>query len=98
MLAKMNNLSFWTTHTDECFLVYRLEELLSQSGFTVRDTCHEQFDNYGFTRLWLLSESHLALHTFPERGKSYIELTSCVDKPFDAFVKLCDLDTTIPDC
>jgi S-adenosylmethionine/arginine decarboxylase-like enzyme len=28
-------------------------------------------------KLYLLGESHFAIHTFPEHGKSYIELSSC---------------------
>jgi S-adenosylmethionine decarboxylase len=33
-----------------------------------------------------LSESHFAIHTFPEEGQSYIELSSCVFEPFLKFV------------
>jgi S-adenosylmethionine decarboxylase len=36
--------------------------------------------------LFLLSESHFAIHTFPEEGQSYIELSSCVFEPFLKFV------------
>jgi S-adenosylmethionine/arginine decarboxylase-like enzyme len=31
----------------------------------------------GHTGLWLLAESHLALHTFPERGAMTLDLHSC---------------------
>lgn len=31
----------------------------------------------GHTGLWLLSESHLALHSFPERGALTLDLHSC---------------------
>ena len=31
----------------------------------------------GYTALWLLGESHFAIHTFPEEQKTYIELSSC---------------------
>lgn len=40
------------------------------------DTEHH-FSPQGYTALWLLSESHFAVHTFPEFGRTYIELSSC---------------------
>lgn len=55
------------------------------------------FDPFGYTCLILLSESHLAIHTFPERGKAYIELTSCVHDPFYRFISLHDCETTCAD-
>ena len=39
------------------------------------------------TALFLLSESHFAIHTFPEENTTYIELSSCIKLPFDNFIK-----------
>ena len=47
----------------------------------------EHFEPIGYTALFLLSESHFAIHTFPEHNQTYIELTSCVKKQFDYFIK-----------
>ena len=52
------------------------------SGFQILDKCEHYFPVQGYTGLWLLSESHFAIHTFPEEDKTYIELTSCVSPPF----------------
>lgn len=35
----------------------------------------------------VLGESHFAIHTFPEENRAYIELSSCVDLPFNKFKK-----------
>lgn len=35
----------------------------------------------GMTALYLLSESHLALHTFPEHGTASFNLYCCVERP-----------------
>jgi S-adenosylmethionine decarboxylase len=35
-----------------------------------------------------LAESHLAIHTFPEEGKTYIELSSCNERMQKAFEAL----------
>ena len=45
------------------------------------------FTKQGYTGLWLLAESHFAIHTFPEEDKIYIEISSCVKKYFDAFLQ-----------
>ena len=40
-----------------------------------------------YTSLYLLGESHFAIHTFPEENSTYIELVSCVKDKFDNFLK-----------
>lgn len=86
MKAKMNNFKAWV---DECrpdFLNGTYKKLLKESGFNLVAEQFHFFEPFGFTALYLLGESHFAIHTFPEEGKTYIELTSCVDKPFERFV------------
>jgi S-adenosylmethionine/arginine decarboxylase-like enzyme len=97
MLAKMNKYSCWVTETDARKLKYRYEELLISSGFRIVNYCEKNFKPFGFTGLWLLAESHFAIHTFPERGKTYIELSSCVQVPFDNFIKAHTYETTESD-
>ena len=45
-----------------------------------------KFYPYGYTKLYLLSESHFAIHTFPEEKLAYYELSSCNKKYYDRFV------------
>lgn len=97
MLAKMNNFSCWVTETNPIKLMKGYETLLLESGFKIVNSCFKFFEPQGFTGLYLLAESHLAIHTFPEREKTYIELTSCVQTPFDNFVKRHSFKTTESD-
>ncbi|MEL7222709.1 MAG: S-adenosylmethionine decarboxylase, partial [Bacteroidota bacterium] len=46
------------------------------------------FEPQGWTGIWLLAESHLAIHTFPEARKTYIELSSCNRQMYDDFLHL----------
>lgn len=46
------------------------------------------FSPQGYTCLWLLAESHLALHSFPEEAHTYIELSSCNAGKHRKFVDL----------
>ena len=68
-------------------LIPNLEKKLLKSGFTVIDKVEHYFTKQGYTGLWLLAESHFAIHTFPEEDKIYIEISSCVKKYFDAFLQ-----------
>ena len=88
MQAKMNNWHDWTQETRPDFLMAKYKKLLINSGFNIVNECIHFFSPYGFTALILLTESHFAIHTFPEENRTYLELSSCVDKPFENFLKL----------
>lgn len=88
MKAQMYNYQIWINETNPEILKHKLEEYLYESGFGVLNCVEHNFKPFGYTALWLLSESHLAVHTFPEEGQSYLELSSCVEKPFKNFLKL----------
>lgn len=87
MQAKMNNWHGWINETRPDVLNGIYKKLLTKCGFKIVDTTFYFFEPYGFTALYLLSESHFAIHTFPEENKTYLELTSCIDKPFYAFLE-----------
>jgi len=87
MKAQIYNYSSWITETDPTQLFDSFMILLNESGFKVEDVIEKHFKPQGYTALFLLSESHFAIHTFPEHKKTYIELSSCVKKPFDKFIK-----------
>nr|DAS76250.1 MAG TPA: S-adenosylmethionine decarboxylase [Caudoviricetes sp.] len=77
MKAEIFNDRFWVGETNPEKVKNKLDTLLSESNLNVLDFTEHYFTPQGYTALWLLSESHLAVHTFPEEQKSYIELSSC---------------------
>ena len=87
MKAKMNNFKTWINTCDERFLEKTFDDILQKSKFSILGRVKHYFEPFGFTCLWLLGESHFAIHTFPEENKTYIELSSCVDLPFNEFKK-----------
>ena len=42
---------------------------------------HQFSGSGGITGLWMLTESHLACHTFPEHGSLTLNIFSCVPRP-----------------
>lgn len=83
----MHNWHGWITETRPDMLNGKYKKLLEDSGFNIISEQFHLFEPFGFTALYLLGESHFAIHTFPEENKTYIELSSCVDKPFENFVR-----------
>lgn len=87
MKAIMYNYNKWIKYEKEEIIVPKLEEMIKRSGFTIINKVEHYFEKQGYTGLWLLAESHFAIHTFPEENKIYIEISSCVKEYFDRFVK-----------
>lgn len=77
MQAKIWNFNMWISETDPAALGLFFDNALKDAGFTVLNTLEHRFTPQGYTKLYLLCESHFAVHTFPEFGRTYIELSSC---------------------
>ena len=88
MKAQMFNYQNWVEETNPFELRNKYDSQLKESGFGVLSFVEYNFEPQGYTALWLLSESHFAIHTFPEEGKSYIELSSCIEKQYLRFMDL----------
>lgn len=50
-----------------------------ESGATILSSTEKVFDNNGFTILYLLSESHCSIHTYPENNSLFTDLFTCGD-------------------
>ena len=87
MEAVMYNYHTWIPSQKEEDLIKDLEQMLLQSGFTIIKKIEHFFKGQGYTGLWLLAESHFAIHTFPEHNKIYIEISSCVEGYFKEFLE-----------
>jgi len=89
MEAKMWNASGWLeigTQTDS-ELDIKFSDMLRNSGFTILNFSDHVFEPFGWTALWLLGESHFAIHTFPEENKFYWELSSCIEDKYNSFME-----------
>lgn len=59
------------------FLKRHMIEAAEVSGATVLDVQSKQFEPQGATVLVLLSESHLSIHTYPEKGFAAFDCYTC---------------------
>ena len=87
MKAQIYNFAIWVNDTNPITLKKKYKKLLKESGFNILEISEKHFKPFGYTALFLLSESHFAIHTFPEHKETYIELSSCVKEPFNKFIK-----------
>lgn len=78
MKAELYNYKCWVDESDPTMLKSLGERLLHECEFEVLGFMEHHFSPQGYTCIWLLGESHLAIHTYPEHNKAYFELTSCV--------------------
>lgn len=88
MEAKIYNFKTWLNITHEKKLKKYICNILNQSNFKIFNYCEHFFNPMGYTAIWLLGESHCAIHTFPEENKTYLELSSCSIKKYNSFVSI----------
>lgn len=86
MKAAIYNYRVWVEEVQSTVLKSSFDELLLESGFTILNFMEHFFEPQGYTAIWLLGESHFALHTFPEENKTYIELSSCNEDMYEVFI------------
>lgn len=86
--AEIQNHKEWIPVIDPEILRTNIEMLLRQAEYTILNHVEHHFPVKGYTCLWLLAESHLAIHTFPDDHTTYLELSGCNKAKNDAFIHL----------
>lgn len=88
MQAKIYSKELWIEETNPQILFNDFKNLLLTSNFTIVDHLEHHFKPFGYTAIFLLAESHFAIHTFPEENKTYIQISSCNKDYYDIFMSL----------
>lgn len=88
MRAKVWSKRRWIDVYDTKEVKGLVDGLVTEVGLEVVGFKEHHFTPMGYTAVWLLAESHLAVHTYPEHKKSYIELSACHKGKFTGFWRL----------
>lgn len=56
-----------------------LQKIIQECNLTILNVSHHVFQPQGLTILYLLSESHVSIHTWPEHGRFAMDVYSCRD-------------------
>jgi S-adenosylmethionine decarboxylase len=83
--AKVFSLKGWINLIDHHELIKFFNNELEIADFTILNLTQHTFPYNGFTAVWLLAESHLAIHTFTDSGWTFLELTSCNKSKSEVF-------------
>ena len=69
------------------------EAAIDKSKMTVESCTRKQFKPHGTTMVWILSESHFTLHTYPEHGYLTVDCYTCGNEgdPKAAIAALVDI-------
>lgn len=57
-----------------------MDSVVAACNLTVVGCTAHQFDPHGATVVYLLSESHLSIHTWPEKAAACVDLFCCSDR------------------
>lgn len=60
-------------------LIRAMDNAVLSSGASVLNQIHHVFPPNGLTIVYLLSESHASLHTYPEHKACFVDLFTCGD-------------------
>jgi S-adenosylmethionine decarboxylase len=75
--AKIYNYRAWVSGCEIEQMLDIINKSLDHAGYTVLKFVDYKFPVKGYTSMWLLAESHMALHYFADEKKFYIELSGC---------------------
>ncbi|RSL33359.1 adenosylmethionine decarboxylase [Salibacterium salarium] len=62
---------------DEQALTYHIKQAVHRSGATILSIQSHRFQPQGITILAMLSESHMSIHTYPEKGFCGVDCYTC---------------------
>ena len=66
--------------SDVSGLQLAMRAAVEQCGATILDESSWVFEPNGLTMVFLLSESHASIHTYPEHSACFVDLFTCGDK------------------
>lgn len=66
-----------------------IEDAIKKVGFNVVNFTESRFQPHGYTGVWVIAESHIAVHTWPEYSFVAVDVFSCnLDIDVDKFFQL----------
>lgn len=61
------------------FIVHILKKAAKSCGANILNIAAHKFEPQGITAVLLLSESHISVHTYPEKGSAVFDIFTCGD-------------------
>ena len=77
MICDIKNIKNQTLLNNPKQLTNLLDNICKTYEYTILNKSQHEFEPQGFTTLYLLSESHISIHTFPENNYAAIDIYTC---------------------
>jgi S-adenosylmethionine decarboxylase len=81
MICDIKNIKNHPLLNDPQKLTTLLDNICQTYNYTILQKSQHIFEPQGFTTLYLLSESHISIHTFPEKNYAAIDIYTCRQYP-----------------
>jgi len=65
----------------------KIKDFIKETGLKVVSHGYYNFTPYGATIVFILSSSHIAVHTWPENNYLHIDLVTCAKVKGDSFLR-----------
>ena len=97
--APMNELEHLLLDMIECEVdlddLEKVEEIMTEAarelGVVIREKVHHQFSPYGLTVIYIIAESHISYHSWPEYRSCFVDVFACsrisTEKGIEVFKK-----------
>ena len=77
MICDIKNIKNQTLLNNPQQLTNLLDNICNKYDYTILNKSQHEFEPQGFTAVYLLSESHISIHTFPENNYAAIDIYTC---------------------
>jgi|TARA_Y100000310_G_scaffold82293_1_gene78886 spermidine synthase len=77
ILADFENCSNKQLLLDKSLLKLKLKKLIQKTDFKIIKECSYKFRGKGITEIFLITESHIAIHTWPENNSLNLDIFTC---------------------
>jgi S-adenosylmethionine decarboxylase len=62
---------------DKAYILKTIRKAIKAAKSTLLNLSHHKFDPQGVTAIALLAESHISIHTWPEKGYAAVDCFTC---------------------
>jgi len=81
MICDIKNITNHTLLSTPNLIKTMLDNICKKYNYTILQKSTHEFAPQGFTAIYLLSESHISIHTFPEKQYAAIDIYTCRQYP-----------------
>jgi len=96
MILDISNIKNTKLLNDVDLIMLMFDQICEKYNYTILYKNKHEFSPQGITILYMLSESHISIHTFPEKNYAALDIYTC--RPHESNQVYVDIYNFIVDC